>query len=95
MVLPPAEIYSALEKGVVDGAAWPVIGALDYGWYEVAGYFLRPTFGTATYMILMNLGTWTGLDEAEQTMLLEQGAALEVSSIDTLAEVALTEPDRA
>ena len=26
--LPPAEIYPSLEKGVVDGAAWPVIGPL-------------------------------------------------------------------
>ena len=91
VVLPPAEIYSALEKGVVDGAAWPVIGALDYGWYEVAKYFLRPAFGTATYMILMNLDTWNGLDEAEQALLLEQGEALEVSSIDTLADVAAAE----
>jgi len=29
------EIYTALEKGVVDGACWPSIGALDYKWYEV------------------------------------------------------------
>ena len=29
VVLPPAEIYSALDKGTVDGAAWPVLGRLD------------------------------------------------------------------
>tara|TARA_B100001105_G_scaffold149016_1_gene119512 strand:+ start:480 stop:1472 length:993 start_codon:yes stop_codon:yes gene_type:complete len=91
VVLPPAEIYSALEKGVVDGAAWPVIGALDYGWYEVAKYFLRPAFGTGTYMILMNLDKWNSLDEAEQTLLLEEGAELEKQSIVKLAEVAKAE----
>jgi TRAP-type mannitol/chloroaromatic compound transport system substrate-binding protein len=91
VVLPPAEIYSALEKGVVDGAAWPVIGALDYGWYEVADYFLRPAFGTGTYMILMNLDKWNGLEAAEQTLLLEQGAELEKQSIVKLAEVAKAE----
>lgn len=91
VVLPPAEIYSALEKGVVDGAAWPVIGALDYGWYEVAGYFLRPAFGTATYMVLMNLDTWNSLDDAERTLLLEQGEALEIDAIDTLTGVAEAE----
>ncbi|MBW3097256.1 TRAP transporter substrate-binding protein DctP [Pseudohoeflea coraliihabitans] len=88
VVLPPAEIYSALEKGVVDGAAWPVIGALDYGWFEVADYFLRPAFGTGTYMILMNLEKWDSLDEAEQTLLLDQGVALEKQAIVKLAEVA-------
>lgn len=91
VVLPPAEIYSALEKGVVDGAAWPVIGALDYGWYEVADYFLRPAFGTATYMVLMNLDKWNSLNGNEQALLLEQGRGLEQQAIDTLRNVAAKE----
>lgn len=88
VVLPPAEIYSALEKGVVDGAAWPVIGALDYGWYEVADYFLRPAFGTGTYMILMNLDRWNTLEEDEQALLLDQGKVLEEEAVVALADVA-------
>ena len=45
VTLPASEIYSSLERGVVDGAAWPVFGAMDYKWYEVADYMTRPTFG--------------------------------------------------
>src|SRR6056297_1414116 len=87
-VLPPNEIYSALERGIVDGAAWPVIGALDYGWYEVADYNFRPAFGTASYLMLMNLDLWNGLDEAEQALLIEQGEALEHMAVEILVDVA-------
>src|SRR5436190_767043 len=55
VVLAPADIYTSLEKGVVDGAGWPVLGVLDYRWYEVAKYIVRPTFGMLTYPIFMNM----------------------------------------
>jgi TRAP-type mannitol/chloroaromatic compound transport system substrate-binding protein len=67
--LAPGEIYSALEKGVVDGAAWPVFGALDYKWYEVAGYQLRPQFGTVVEYLLINLDTWNKLPEDVQKII--------------------------
>lgn len=63
VVLPGGEIYPALERGVVDGAAWPTVGAVAYRWYEVADYMTRPTFGQVTHLVLMNLDTWNGLDD--------------------------------
>ena len=60
--LPPAEIYPSLEKGVVDGAAWPVIGPLGYRWYEVAKYILRPSFGVVVNSILMSTAGWNSPD---------------------------------
>lgn len=77
VVLPPSEIYSALEKGVVDGAAWPVLGVLDYRWYEVAKYVMRPTFGTVVYPIFMNLAAWNKLTEAQRTLMLDEGRKVE------------------
>ncbi|MCK9908795.1 TRAP transporter substrate-binding protein DctP [Microbacteriaceae bacterium K1510] len=77
VVLPPSEIYSALEKGVVDGAAWPVLGVLDYRWYEVAKYVMRPTFGTVVYPIFMNLTAWNKLSDAQRQVMLEEGRKVE------------------
>lgn len=91
VVLPPSEIYAALERGVVDGAGWPVIGALDFRWYEVAGNFLRPSFGTAAYPILMNLDRFEQLSAEQQALLLEQGERLEIESQDVIVEVARAE----
>lgn len=77
VVLPGGEIYSALDKGVVDAANWPVSGALAFKWYEVTCCFMRPSFGSITHTILMNLDSWNELSEAQQVLLLEQGEILE------------------
>jgi TRAP-type C4-dicarboxylate transport system substrate-binding protein len=69
VVLPGGEVYSALEKGVVDGAAWPAAGVLAMRWYEVAKYMLRPSFGYSTYLFLMNLNAWNKLSDAERAVI--------------------------
>ena len=42
VVMDGGEVYSALQTGVVDGAAWGTTGALDFKWNEVAGYIADP-----------------------------------------------------
>jgi TRAP-type C4-dicarboxylate transport system substrate-binding protein len=77
VVLPGGEVYSALEKGVVDGAAWPASGVLGMRWYEVAKYMLRPSFGLSHYLFLMNLNSWSRLADAERSALLAEGRRAE------------------
>jgi TRAP-type C4-dicarboxylate transport system substrate-binding protein len=77
VVLPASEIYTALEKGVVDGAGWPVIGMLDYRWYEVAKYITRPKFGMLTYPIFYNLNAWNKLTSQQKQVLLDEGRKAE------------------
>jgi TRAP-type C4-dicarboxylate transport system substrate-binding protein len=80
VVLPGGEIYPALERGVVDGAAWPTVGAVAYKWYEVADYLMRPTFGQVSHMVLMNLDTWDGLDETTRTEIEAAARAFEAEA---------------
>ncbi|HZS53215.1 MAG TPA: TRAP transporter substrate-binding protein DctP [Bryobacteraceae bacterium] len=77
VVMPPGEVYSALEKGVVDGAAWPAVGVLDYKWNEVAKFLMRPLFGSSPYYLFVNLNSWNNLSKAQQTVLLEQGKKIQ------------------
>jgi TRAP-type C4-dicarboxylate transport system substrate-binding protein len=77
VVLPGGEVYSALEKGVVDGAAWPASGILGMRWYEVAKYMLRPSFGLSHYLFLVNLNTWNRLGEADRDIILAEGRKVE------------------
>jgi len=77
VVLPGGEVYSALEKGVVDGAAWPASGVLALRWYEVAKYMLRPSFGLNHYLLLVNLSAWNKLSEAERNAMLAEGRKVE------------------
>ena len=78
VVLPAGEIYAALEKGVIDGAAWPAAGSLPFRWFEVSKYFLRPTFGATTHLLLMNLERFESLADDLQNALLAEGERLEL-----------------
>src|SRR5262249_55324074 len=74
VVLPIGEIYSALEKGVVDGACAPAAGMVANKHFEVAKYRVEPTFGSTNSIFVMNLGKWQRLS-AEQQRLLTTAAA--------------------
>lgn len=75
--LPPAEIYPSLEKSVVDGAAWPVIGPLGYKWYEVAKHVLRPSFGVVVQPIFVNLTAWNSLTDSQRKILEDEARKIE------------------
>jgi len=85
------EIYSALERGVVDGACWPALGALDYKWYEVAKYQVRPRFGDTVYQILVNLDSWNRLPKDLQDLLTQ--IAIEVEEEGRIATMGSLESD--
>ena len=78
VVLPGSEIYSALQKGIVDGAGWPAAGMVSMKHYEVAAFRLRPTFGVATQPVFINMAAWKKLSADEQKILLEAGKLTEL-----------------
>jgi TRAP-type C4-dicarboxylate transport system substrate-binding protein len=77
VVLPIGEIYSALEKGVVDGACSPAAGMVANKHYEVAKFRLEPTFGSTNSIFVMNLGKWQRLSAEQQKMLTDAGLKTE------------------
>lgn len=74
------EIYSSLQKGVIDGAAWPVIGAVNFKFYEVSKYMMRPRFGQSPYSVAMNMDTFKKLSKADQDLVLKIGRSIEGSA---------------
>ncbi|OED41871.1 hypothetical protein AB833_08510 [Chromatiales bacterium (ex Bugula neritina AB1)] len=81
VVIPFGELYSAAEKGVIDGLVWPSVGAVGFKFHEVTPYLAEPAFGTVSYLIMMNLDKWNGLDEATRTAMLEAGHKLEQNTV--------------
>ena len=65
------EIYSALEKGVVDGATWTSFGMTDYKMHEVVKYIVKPRFGEVVSPVLVNLNSWNRLSKDLQDLLTE------------------------
>ena len=91
VVLAPADIYAALEKGLVDGAGWPVTGITGFKWQEVAKYYIRPSFGVATMMILMNANSFDRLSADDKRAMLEVGRKLELMVWENYEQMAAEE----
>lgn len=94
VVLPIPEVYTALEKGVIDGAASPVVGLLGVKWYEVAKHLAQPSFGFTHQLFLMNLAAWTKLSDADKKIMLDEGRKMEevwYREYDRMAEAEIKE----
>jgi TRAP-type C4-dicarboxylate transport system substrate-binding protein len=61
VVIPPTEVYTALERNVVDGYGWPAVGIRDFGWEKYTKYIVEPSFYSGPHPMVMNLKTWNGL----------------------------------
>lgn len=81
----PGEVYSALERGAIDGYGWPSQGVLDLGWHEQTKYRVDPGFYQVDVNFLVNLDVWNGLTD-EQRAVLEEGAqVIEATNADNVA----------
>ena len=87
VVMPVGEIYSALEKGVVDGSCMPAAGMLANKHFEVAKYRMEPTFGSTNVLFLINMAKWQRLSAEHKQMLLNAGAKTELDAQKTGDEI--------
>jgi TRAP-type C4-dicarboxylate transport system substrate-binding protein len=74
---PPGEVYTALERGVVDGYGWPIHGIFDLNWHEKTKFRVDPGFYNAEVSIIMNLDAWKKLSPNQRSYLEKQALALE------------------
>ena len=75
----PGEVYTALERGVIDGYGWPIQGIFDLGWQEKTKYRVDPGFYNVDVNFLVNLDTWNKkLDDKQRALL--QRIALEIEA---------------
>jgi TRAP-type C4-dicarboxylate transport system substrate-binding protein len=82
----PGEVYTALERGVVDGYGWPITGIFDLGWHEKTKYRVDPGFYTAEVSILVNKSTWDRLTDAQRDLLRKAGAQAEADAVAIFTE---------
>ena len=78
---PPGEVYTALERGVVDGYGWPIGGIFDLNWHEKTKFRVDPGFYDAEVSLIMNLAAYRKLSEAQRTFLNRQVLALEAENV--------------
>ena len=81
VTIPPGEVYTALERGVIDGYGWPIGGIFDLNWNEKTKYRVDPGFYDAEVSLVMNLPAYKKLTEVQRKYLQGQIAALEAQNI--------------
>jgi TRAP-type C4-dicarboxylate transport system substrate-binding protein len=78
----PGEVYTGLERGVVDGYGWPLIGIFDLGWHERTKFRLEPGFYAIELGIQFSAATWKKLTPAQRAFLEKQAAWLEAQNLE-------------
>jgi TRAP-type C4-dicarboxylate transport system substrate-binding protein len=86
IVTPPGEVYTALERGVVDGYGWPIGGIFDFNWQEKTKYRVDPGFYNAEVSVVMNLDSWKKLTPPQRAYLQKQVLAMEALNVDWLRD---------
>lgn len=84
----PAEVYTALERGVVSGLAWPEGGVAFRGWQRYIKYRIFPGFFRSTTMATMNKDKFDNLSRKAQAQILAAGLHYENASGAILKEKA-------
>jgi TRAP-type transport system periplasmic protein len=76
----PGEVYTALERGVVEGYGWPINGIFDLNWHEKTKYRVDPGFYNAEVSLVMNLDKWKALNPRQRDLLMKHVIALEADN---------------
>lgn len=80
----PGEVYTALERGAIDGYGWPLQGVLDLGWHEQTRYRVDPGFYQVDVNVLVNLDTWNSLTDAQRDFLTQKALELEAENAQNI-----------
>jgi len=90
----PGEVYTALERGVVDGYGWPITGVFDLGWNERTKYRVDPGFYTAEVSILVNKSAWDKLTDPQKAVLAKAAAEGEAEAVADFAKENAADTER-
>jgi TRAP-type C4-dicarboxylate transport system substrate-binding protein len=89
---PPGEVFTALERGVVDGYGWPILGIFDLGWEKVTKFRMDPGFYSVDVGVLVNQDSWKSLNDAQRKVLTD--AALWLESLDATENSDMVKAER-
>src|SRR4051812_3317344 len=77
MTTAPGEVYTALERGVIDGYGWPIHALFDLNWQEKTKYRVDPGFYNAEVSLIMNLDKYKSLPAKARQFLDQEALAYE------------------
>jgi len=89
-----AEAYTAMDRGMVNGYGYPVVGLIDHKLEEVTKYVWGPSFYCSPTGVFINLAKWNSLSEAQRNVLTAAGKEMEVESADIFRDIVKKEREQ-
>lgn len=80
--MPGSEVYTALERGVVQGATWTSVGVTGLGLEKQAKYWIKPRFYDSVANTVINLDKWESLEPETQEAINNTMAEVEPQIFD-------------
>ena len=80
--IPPGEVYTALERGVVDGYGWTLYSIFEPNWAEKTKFRVDPGFYQGEISVIMNLPAYNRLTPDQRAYLERQIQVLEAWNED-------------
>jgi TRAP-type C4-dicarboxylate transport system substrate-binding protein len=71
VVLPIEEVYTAMERGTVNGLVGPVLGFTQNGWQEVTKYVIFDDVLVGNMLTVINLNSWSKIPNHLQELILK------------------------
>jgi len=71
VTISPDEIYTSMERGVVDGFMWPNVGVISWGLQEVTKYVIEPGVFQMEPATMINLDKWKKIPKDMQGLMME------------------------
>lgn len=73
----PAEVFTALERGTIDGYGWPSWDIKTTGWDKYTKYRIEPGFYAVANATIINLDKWKSLTDKQRDFLTQHSIKFE------------------
>lgn len=85
------EVYTALERNIVEGFGWPILGPRDNGWTEVTKHLIDHSFYNQNGTIIFNPASWDKISPELQEKIINASAEFEHYMISYFKEASEVE----
>ncbi len=77
----PSDVYTSLERGLVEGFCWPILGARSLGWTEICKNVIDHPFYEGDGTILVNMKKWDALPDPVKDKILKMMPGYETDMV--------------
>jgi len=76
-----SEIFTAVQRGTVDGFGFTDISAVALGWPNIAKYRIAPNFYQSNTVLTVNMAVWNSLTQAQKDVMTKVAIEYETTSV--------------